>query len=278
MNATIVSTNEALDVKCHNRKKISWQGIFAGAITALVVETLLNLLGLGVGLISFTPDQAMAASLSIGSSIWLILVSVLALFLAGWVATLSAGKISVSGALQGFLTWAIASLIVWMLMASAGGAILGGLTNLVAGGLKSTGNIAMSQKDNVNIFKLPALASLQQRVKSGVDVEKIVEDLQEPLKAYVSADNDQERQDAVQLLSVSIARNTDYSTAEVQSKVEDIENWALKMKNNAAEAAKKTSRFLGSVALASFFAFLMGAIAAILGGVVGQVQNRNNYL
>lgn len=276
INSTILEPNQTQIMKCRHREKISWSGIFAGTVAALVIEALLNLLGMGTGLVSFAPDKAVVSALSIGAVIWLILVSVVSLFLAGWIAAKASGKqTQISGIFQGFITWCTASLIVWLLMTTAIGVILGGITSITVGGLKGAGIAAISQQDNLSIFKLPVLASLQERIKPGVSSEKIVNDLKEPLKNYVTADNDQERKEASRLLSVMIAQNTTYSSVEVQQNIAKIEEWVQKIKDNAAETAKKTTQFIGSVALAGFFAFLVGAIAAMFGGLAGSLQNRN---
>ncbi len=259
----------------HLHRKISWSGIFAGIVTALVVEALLNLFGLGVGLVSFTPNKEVAAGIGIGSGIWMILVSIIALFLAGWIAsTASCRSRKRIGALQGFITWGLSSLIVLFLMTSTIGAILGGVTSLAGKGLKNAGNAALSQKDSFNVDNIPGLSSLQSKLKSGSSYDKLLSDIKPPVEAYATADNDQEKSDARQALSTAISQNTDLTPEEANQKVTDMEQSYQKVKDKAKQAAKTTSHVLGIAFITTFFSFLLSAIAAILGGIIGS-KNRH---
>jgi len=202
-------------------------------------------------------------------------VSIIALFIAGWVAAISSAKIvNKTGALQGFMTWGLSSLIVLFMITTTGGAILGGASTLIAKGFKSAGNMAMTKKNKERVIRIPGLYPLQERLKPGVANEKMVDDIADTVKAYSTADNDQEKKDARQHLSWIITQNTDLTPQETNQKIADIEASYEKMKEKAKEAIKTTTNVAGSIAIIVFFSFLLGAIAAIVGGIVGAAKNR----
>ncbi len=274
MNFNSLENSKVSGMQSWQYKRISWAAILAGVITALVVEALLNLLGLGINLISFIPDKEVLTGLGIGSIIWLIIVSIIALFIAGWVSGLASGKhTNISGALQGFITWAMSSLIVLLFMATTTGVIVGGVTSLLARGLKSAGELTLNQKDNIDFLKLPGINTMQQRLKPGISKEKIFNDVTEAAQSYVTADNDQEKANARQSLSSIISENTDLSPQESEQKITYIEQKYQKVKEQAEKQSKKISSFIGGAAIAAFCSFLLSAIAGIMGGIIGCRRN-----
>ena len=123
-------------------KRISWGAIFAGAVVAVVVGLLLNLLGLGIGLSTFEvgPDDT-AKGFSIVQAIWFVISSLASLFAGGWVAGHLAGlPRRVDGALHGLVAWGLTTLLTVYLVSSGVGAILGGVTSLVGSGLSAAGS------------------------------------------------------------------------------------------------------------------------------------------
>ncbi len=117
-------------------RRNSWGAIFAGALTALAVAFLLNLLGLGIGLSSINPltESDPLAGLGIGSIIWLGLSNLAALFLGGMVAGRMSGFSSkADGGIHGFLAWALYALVTFYFLTSTVGFIMSGLGNAVSG-------------------------------------------------------------------------------------------------------------------------------------------------
>lgn len=117
-------------------RRNSWGAIFAGALTALAVAFLLNLLGLGIGLSSINPltESDPLAGLGIGTIIWLGLSNLAALFLGGMVAGRMSGFSSrADGGIHGFLAWALYALFTFYFLTSTIGFIMSGLGNTVSG-------------------------------------------------------------------------------------------------------------------------------------------------
>jgi len=69
--------------------RISWGAIFAGAIIALATQLVLTLIGTAVGLATLNPETGQNPSgttLGIGAGAWLVISSLVSLFLAGYIA------------------------------------------------------------------------------------------------------------------------------------------------------------------------------------------------
>lgn len=117
-------------------RRNSWGAIFAGALTALAVAFLLNLLGLGIGLSSIDPmtESDPLAGLGAGTTIWWGLSNLAALFVGGMVAGRMSGfSSSADGGIHGFLAWALYALITFYFLTSTVGSVMNGLGNTVSG-------------------------------------------------------------------------------------------------------------------------------------------------
>ncbi len=74
-------------------RRISWAAIFAGLVVAIVIEMVLSVLGISIGATVVNPmsDSTTARNLGIGEAIWFLVVSIISLFIGGWVAGRSSG-------------------------------------------------------------------------------------------------------------------------------------------------------------------------------------------
>lgn len=116
--------------------RISWPAIFAGALTAVVVVFMLNLLGLGIGLSTINPmtESEPFKGLGTGTLIWLGLSNLAALFAGGLIAGRMSGYPSkADGGLHGFLSWALFTIFSLFLIASTIGSIVSGISGAVSG-------------------------------------------------------------------------------------------------------------------------------------------------
>ncbi|MDT0676966.1 hypothetical protein [Autumnicola musiva] len=117
-------------------RRSSWGAIFAGALTALAVAFLLNLLGLGIGLTSIDPmtESDPLAGLGTGTIIWWGLSNLAALFVGGMVAgRLSGFPTAADGGIHGFLAWALYAVVTFYFLTSTIGSIMNGMGNVVSG-------------------------------------------------------------------------------------------------------------------------------------------------
>ena len=113
---------------------ISWRAILAGAVVAIAVGAMLNLLGVALGASSLNPfdlSRGDAGEFSALAGIWVALANLVGLFIGGFVAS-RAGRFADHhrGLLVGLAVWALAFLVA---IAIAGATTASGLTSVLNG-------------------------------------------------------------------------------------------------------------------------------------------------
>ncbi len=113
---------------------IPWSAVIAGTILSISLAALLNILGVGLGLVTFDPDDFSALEFGHGTVIWLSLSGIIAMAIGGWIA----GKFSYTickfrRGCYGVMAWAIALLFTTVITSGASGAFIGGVINLAKG-------------------------------------------------------------------------------------------------------------------------------------------------
>lgn len=124
-------TTETVDVLDKPFDRISWGAIIAGTFTALSIQLVLSLLGIGIGLITLDPqtgDNPSGSAIGTGAIIWWTLTSLVSLFLGGMIAGRTAGTFN--GSLHGFVTWATVTVATVLLLSTALGGAFQGATGL----------------------------------------------------------------------------------------------------------------------------------------------------
>jgi hypothetical protein len=119
------------DVRTIMLNEISWGAVIAGAIIGLVVQLILNLVGIGVGLSTVNAvagDSPSASSISIGAGLWWVISGIIAAGIGGYLAGRLSGKPSQSTtAYHGLVAWAVSVLVVAYLVTSAASGVVGGV-------------------------------------------------------------------------------------------------------------------------------------------------------
>ena len=290
-------------------KRVSWGAIFAGAVVAVVVGLLLNLLGIGVGLSTFEfgPDDT-AKGFGIGQAIWFTISSLASLFAGGWIAGhLSGLPRKVDGALHGLVAWGLTTMLTVYLVSSGVGSVVGGVTSVIGGAASAAGS------GIANVAPGVADAAQQQLEQRGITLDRIrgeaealLRDTGDPdlspeaLAGEVDAAqataggaaspsdfraafdrvlgraqgvaSEADRQD---LVNVLVARS-DMSEAEARQTIREYEqqldsagSQLAEFGDQAAETAESTTNAVGTAAIGAFVALLLGAIAAFIGGGMG---------
>ena len=113
---------------------ISWPAVIAGAIVAVAIGAMLNLLGVAIGAAALNPfslSRDEADAFSVGAGVWVALANAIALFIGAVVAS-RAAKLTDHhrGMLQGLSVWAVAFLMAIFI---AGSTAAGGLTAVLNG-------------------------------------------------------------------------------------------------------------------------------------------------
>ena len=140
-------------------ERVSWGAVIAGAVIALAVLMVLNLIGLAMGLyaVDATSQDLGAEGAAALTGIWWALSALLALFIGGWISSKLAGNPDplVSG-IHGAAVWAAATLLAIFAVSSAMSAAFTGAAGMVGRAAQAGGQTqAGAQTQSAN--PLPAL-------------------------------------------------------------------------------------------------------------------------
>ncbi len=278
-------------------KRVSWGAIFAGAVVAIIVQFLLNLLGLGIGLTTFefaSPDDS-AAGFGMAQGIWAVISALIALFVGGWVAGRLAGMPrKTDGMLHGVVTWALTTLLGLYLLTTGVGRVVSGTTSMIGQGLDLAGQGISSVATAV---APEAASAIEQNVDlSGIksQAQQLLQDIAEsPGDAGADIESAIDRTfggdgpvdgSARQELIETVAARTGVTEAEAERTVDrweqeydqarrQVSQTVDEIQEDAPEIADTAADYLGGAALAAFFALLLGLVAAAVGGSVGSPED-----
>jgi len=167
--------------------RISWGAVIAGAVVAVAVGTMLNILGVAIGATTIDPTAAgetpTASSLGIGAGIWLLVANLIGLAAGGYVAArLSGTADGTDGILHGLSVWAVGFLISAVLLgnavAGAASTAYSGVSSLVGGAASATSEAARQAAPSVaNAVNPQALQDrLQSALQTGGDPAQMSSD------------------------------------------------------------------------------------------------------
>lgn len=108
---------DAMHTDCHNRY-VSWRAVFVGALVGVGLSFLLNLFSIALGLAAFTTTSEGVTVFAVGGFIGLLIGSIIAMFVSGWVAGYLGRPFCVNrdmGFLYGFTTWCVGLVLLVML-------------------------------------------------------------------------------------------------------------------------------------------------------------------
>ena len=270
------------DIRSIAINDVNWGAVLAGVACGLILQLLLNMLGLGFGLATLDPgtnDNPSAAGFGIGAGIWWVLSALFASFTGGWIAGRLAGKSKETTAgLHGVVSWAVTSLIVIYMLTSAVSGIVGGALGALgsaAGGIARTAGSAVSvaaPAAAVNPQASNAVSDAASSIANNPKVEEIAQAAKAGVQAAVSDDPAaaaRAREEAAQALATSRNIPIEQARAQTAQTEQQVTVGAEKAKQTATRAADATAGALSSAALLSAIALLLGALAAWFGGRAG---------
>ena len=112
--------------------RVSWGAIFAGALVALVVMSVLNILGVAIGAAAIDVTAG-AEGLGIGVGIWWTVTALIALFIGGWTAGhFSEADVRSDGLMHGVVTWSLFVMASFLAVTTAVGQFLGGAFGFIS--------------------------------------------------------------------------------------------------------------------------------------------------
>lgn len=102
---------------------ISAMAIFTGALVALGLGFLANVLSLAIGLTAFSASQTGTMTFATSGFVWLVVLAIITMFIAGWVTGFLARPFCFKrklGEIYGFSAWSLALILTIILTANAG--------------------------------------------------------------------------------------------------------------------------------------------------------------
>jgi hypothetical protein len=272
------------DVLSIEVKRVSWGAVLSGVVVALVVQLLLNLLGVGVGVATLDPgmaDNPSAGAFSIAAGLWYLGAGVIAAFAGGYIAgRLFGGPDRTTSALHGLTSWAVTTLVVVMLLTTAVGSIIGGVFSGVSGAIGGVGQSALSAVQ-VAAPRFAAAAdpfgAIEAQLREGGNDPAALRDAAIASVRAALTGEEAQAKEARERAVEAVARAQNIPPDEAQKKFAQYEQQYRQAvdqgKQQAIEAAKTTTKVVSRGALFSFFALVFGALAAWFGGRLGTVMS-----
>ena len=270
------SRRGALTVSSTPVRGVSWSSILAGVTTAIAVQLLLNLLGMGVGAATINPQQGQPGQgLAVGAAVWFVLSSIISLFVGGWVAArLSGTPNKKDGALHGFVTWALASLLLFYLLSTAIGSLVGGATSVLGqtASLAARGAAVVTPAATNVIAQATGVTPEQVQSEAG-DIAR-----DSNFQAFVAGvvRNGQVTLQDRQALANLLVERRNMSMQEANATIDrwqaQIAQTAQQTKQTAAHAETTAASGVSKGAFGSFFALLLGLASAVAGSWVGTQE------
>ncbi len=269
------------DHAVHLRHRVSWGAVFAGLAAALVIQLLLNMLGLGLGASSLDAanlgDNPSASGASMTAGIWWTVSGIIASLIGGIVAGRLCGSAAGNTARwHGFVTWCATTLVVLYLLTTAVGGLIGGTLNALGGTISSAGRGAASAVAGVaGATNGDALSAQARRLVSPNDAQSAQDDVVAYIRATISGDKpaaDAARDRAVN----SIAKAANISPDDARTRLQQAEQQATQAadtaKQKAQQAAEATRKGVATAGIYGFVALLLGAVASWFGGGIGGAR------
>ena len=261
---TIVLRDQALhskestaNIEVIERSSISWRAVFAGMFIALLSYLILTSLGLAIGggaLQGIIEQREGAGPIGIGSGIWLVVSTLVSLFIGGYAAGRVGGLIQTRiGSVQG----AVIAALFFAVMFSQLGSVIGGLG-------RGLGSTVGAVKDSVtDLSKNPRVQSVVEDSLGGLELQSPPEVVAQGLASrLVRGDTTGARN--------YLARQAGVSPAEADAKIGGLMN---NFQNTLRDIGTTTAKVLSVLGWTLFGSLLLGTLASMTGGGIGVRRN-----
>src|SRR3954447_19168427 len=287
-NPQVSEVAPADDLRTLVLNQVSWGAVFAGATISLVMQMILNMVGLGVGLSTLDiakGDTPTASSLSLGAGIWWVISGIVAAAVGGYIAGRLSGKASQSTtAYHGLIAWAVSTLIVVYILSSAASGLIGGAVGTASSALGGAGKAlggsvqtaVQSAAPSLNNMSDP-MATIENKVRSasgGQDPAALRDAAATAVRAALSGDSNQQAaatDKAADGLAKAQNIPPEQAKAQVAQYQQQYKEAVTKTKEQATQAADATAKRASQGALFASIALLLGALAAFFAGQASAV-------
>jgi hypothetical protein len=257
---------------------LRWSPIFGGAIFAIGLWTLLQVLGMGAGLAAVdTDDAGSLKGAGIGTGIWSIIAPLIAMFIGGLLAGRTSGtRDRKVGAMHASVMWALALGVGLWAMMSILSSLAGGVGR-VAGAAGSATSSVVSKNLDSDALVGAVNARLQREGKPEVSKQQLEQTMKTLAQRGVSGG----RVDRQAIID-ELARNTSLSrpdaeqvATEIESKYGEVSSRAQELGDNAKHMALEAADKTGKALLLGGLMMLVSLGAAIAGGALGVPRVRD---
>ncbi len=263
----------------------AWGAVFAGALIALMVTLLLNLLFAGLGLVNFDPASSTEPLSGFGTAsvIAVIVINVVALFIGGFVTARMVGSSRRgTAAVHGLLTWSVLTVGTILLLTTAVGRVVGGVTGLIGNTFSSVSqtlsSVAPEAAETAQDQGITA-ANVQDRVNqfltdAGIEnPEQSSQELVDLVTQRLESGQSLTSPQAQEAYTSFLAENSELSEAEIETQVQDFTQQVEQTSEEVVQTAEEVSGIAGQTAFYLFGALALGAIVAMLGAVSGSPKD-----
>lgn len=248
-------------------------------------------IGLGVRLVSPATNDNPISDLGVAAGVVWTISALISLAVGGWVAgrSINVGDRR-SGGLHGFVVWSLSTVAVFVFLSGGAGLLVGGAARAVGKGVAGTaravgsvgGQAAQGQANNGSGGMAEIVTGLTDELRlPGQQGNLSITNKREigfALTRFVAQPDDEHRNALITSLTNAGAPR-DYAETTVRRWEESLNRVRTQMdqlKNETAqqarEAAEQASRGMAKGAIWTFLGFLLGAIAASLGGRAGAAS------
>lgn len=262
--------------------RVSWGAIIAGALVALAIGVMLNVLGAAIGATAVDAvnrDTPSASSFGIGAGIWLLVSNLIGLAAGGYTAArLSGTSDGMDATLHGVGVWALAFLVSAVLLgnvvAGTASTAFGAASSVLGGTARGAGSAVSAVADQVNPQALIDRARMSlsgssepARMTTGQRTAEISGLIGQRVANGSLTDAERQR------LNALVAAEAGIPQQEAAQRVQSYEAEATRLARETEARARRTADAAASgTATAAFWVFaalLLGAVAAILGARSG---------
>ncbi len=258
------------------RARISWGAVIAGVVVALATAALLGLIGVALGVSGIQPG---AAATGIGTGVWAVISTAVAMALGGYIAARLCGTYShLDSELHGLTVWALTFLVGAVLLAQAVSGAIGlavqGAGAAAGGALSGTGALASGLTQQISPQAL--INQLQDSLTTGGDPTQMTKEqvsneiaMLVGRRVYTGSLSDQDRDRLNLLVATEAGISKDQAArriAGLEQEAQTFQTQATQRLQDAADAATRAAS-IGSRALSA--GLILGLATALIGAWFG---------
>ncbi len=277
-------------------KHVYWDAIFAGTVTAIVIGSALNLLGISLGMVTFDPRTTDAATISTVSIVWIMLTTLIYSFVSGWISSyFSKARTAKDGVLQGFVAWSLATIFTIFVLSSSALSVTSGagkatdrvLSNFLGAvnfvilpqALQATNNLKLNPNDAVNALKnnMQSVFSSNQQAgdqsenqMSNKNMNQLQAVLYQNVSSYLLADNQEQKARAKENAINFMVQNANVDRSVAESKLAQWQDTYQSLKQKTLDKIDDATTLLGKIMLITFIMLVVGAVSSMAGGYLAK--------